>query len=94
MWKHILMMIMNVWKTRELIEMMTRWIILARLIVVIFSVKKILLTSLIWWIDWLIDFEIKLKIIAIYLMIKKMKIAVWLIKKIVVLLIKMMMIAV
>jgi hypothetical protein len=73
---------------------MTRWIILARLIVVIFSVKKILLTSLIWWIDWLIDFEIKLKIIAIYLMIKKMKIAVWLIKKIVVLLIKMMMIAV
>jgi hypothetical protein len=70
---------------------MTRWMILTRLIIVIFSAKKILLTSLIWWIKWWIErlhderliehLKIQSKMNAVYLMIEKMKIAVWLIKR-------------
>jgi hypothetical protein len=65
--------------------------ILARLIVVIFSAKKILSMNFICWIaDRLIErFEVQLRMIAVYLMIEKMKIAVWLIQKNVVLLIEM-----
>ncbi len=94
MWKHVLMMMMSVWRTRKLIEMMTRWMILARLIVVIFSLRMVLLTGLIWWIDWLIKrllddrlierLKIQLRVIAIYLVIEKIMIAVWLTEKIVV----------
>ncbi len=85
------MMMMIIWKTRESNVMMIRWMILARLIVVIFSAKKILSMNFICWIaDRLIErFEVQLRMIAVYLMIEKMKIAVWLIQKNVVLLIEM-----
>jgi hypothetical protein len=80
--------------------------ILAKLIVVIFSVEEILLTNLIWWIDWLIErlrnerliehLEIQSKMSAVYLIIEKMRIAVWLIEspKVAVWLIEITMIAV
>jgi hypothetical protein len=73
---------MIIWKTRESIEMMTRWMILMRLIVVIFSIRKILSMNLIYWIaDRLIErFEVQLRMIIVYLMIEKMRIAVWLIE--------------
>jgi hypothetical protein len=60
--------------------------ILVRLIVVIFSAKKILSMNFICWIaDRLIErFEVQLRVIAVYLMIEKMKIVIWLIREIVV----------
>jgi hypothetical protein len=65
--------------------------ILVRLIVVIFSAKKILLMNFICWIaDRLTErFEIQLRVIVVYSMIEKMGIAVWLIQRTVVLLIEM-----
>jgi transcriptional regulator of nitric oxide reductase len=54
--------------------------ILMKSIVVIFSAKRILFVNLICWIaDRLIErFEVQLRVIAVYLMIEKMKIDVWL----------------
>jgi hypothetical protein len=69
--------------------------ILVRLIVVIFSVERILLTSLIWWILRQIErWLIQLRVTVVCLEIEKMKIAVWLTRKIVVWLIEKTMIVV